>query len=323
MISVTPSPVALQLGPIAIPWYGLGYAAAIALAVWLTQREARHRGLDPRMVGDGIFFVVILGLIGARLYHVIDQWSFYSQDPLRIVLPPYSGLGLYGGVLGGLLALLIFTRRRGMPLLPWADAAVPALLLGQAIARWGNFFNQELYGPPTTLPWAISIECQYRVAAYLCPGDPRLPAGATGLPFETTGFHPLFLYESMASLVGGLLALWLGHRFAGRLRDGDLVAFWFIWYGAVRTALEPLREGYNWTFFGVPVAILIGVAAVIGGLLFLAWRHSRPGPSAAEAARERRQAAEQATTEAATEDAIPPDRPPPGTHEEHPADSVT
>jgi phosphatidylglycerol:prolipoprotein diacylglycerol transferase len=275
VITITPDPVAVQLGPISVPWYGLGYAAAIALGVWLTQREARRRRLDPQLVADGILLVVALGLIGARLYHVIDQWAVYSQDPLRIILPPYSGLGLYGGVIGGIVALLIYARRRGQPFLAWGDAAVPALLLGQAIARWGNFFNQELYGPPTDLPWGIAIECQYRVAA-------AYPCGS--YPVESTGFHPLFFYESAANLVGALFAIWLARRFSHRLRDGDLMAFWFIWYGAVRTALEPLRSAYDWTFFGVPVAMIIGIAAVLGGILFLVLRHRRPGPSAAESA---------------------------------------
>jgi phosphatidylglycerol---prolipoprotein diacylglyceryl transferase len=293
VIRVTPDPVALQLGPLSIPWYGLGYAAAIAIGVWLTQREARRRGLDGRLVADGVLWVVLAGLIGARLYHVIDQWSVYSQDPLRIVLPPYSGLGIYGGIVGGLLALIVFTRRRGQPLLPWADAAVPALFIGQAVARWGNFFNQELYGPPTDLPWGIAIDCAHRVAGY----------GCDRFPFESTGFHPLFLYESLGNLAGGLIALWLGHRFAHRLRDGDVMAFWFIWYGALRTLLEPFRGAYDWTFFGVPVAMIIGVAAVAGGLAFSAWLHRRPGPSAAEAAAARSGASEEAHEVVAEDDA--------------------
>lgn len=272
VIFVTPDPVAIQLGPISIPWYGLGYAAAIAAAVWLTQREARSRALEPGLVIDGILFVVLCGLVGARIYHVVDQWSFYSQDPLRIVLPPYSGLGLYGGVVGGLVGVWIFTRRRKQPFWRWADSAISSLLLGQAIARWGNFANQELYGPPTDLPWGIAIDCAHRVEAYAC----------ARYPFETTGFHPLFLYESVLSLVGAAIAYWAGRRFAHLLRDGDLLSFWLIWYGNVRTLLEPFREAYNWTFFGIPVAIIAGFAAVAFGVGTIWWRHRRPGPSTAE-----------------------------------------
>ncbi|MBA3779398.1 MAG: prolipoprotein diacylglyceryl transferase [Chloroflexi bacterium] len=270
MIALTPDPVAIQLGPLSVPWYGLGYAAAIVAAVWLGGREAELRGIPRRHISDGLVFVVLLGVIGARLYHVIDQWALYQSDPLRIILPPYSGLGLYGGIAGGLLGVYIYTRRHSLPYLRLTDALVPSVLLGQAIARWGNFFNQELYGPPTDLPWGIAIECQFRVPAYPCDG----------FPVGTTGFHPLFFYESMLNLAGALVALWIGRRLLGTVRDGDLTAFWFIWYGATRTALEPFREGYNWTFFGRPVATLIGIAAIVGGLIFIAMRHrqERGGP---------------------------------------------
>jgi phosphatidylglycerol:prolipoprotein diacylglycerol transferase len=272
LIPITPDPVALQIGPVSIPWYGLGYAAAIAAGVWLTQREARFRALDPGLVVDGVLVVVLVGLLGARLYHVIDQWSFYSRDPLRIVLPPYSGLGLYGGVAGGIVGVWLYSKRRGQPFWRWGDAAVSSLLLGQAIARWGNFANQELYGPPTDLPWGIAIGCLHRVAAYPC----------SAFPVESTGFHPLFLYESALDLLGAVVVFWAGRRLAHVLRDGDLVSFWFIWYGNVRTLLEPFRDAYNWTFFGVPVAILLGIAAVAIGLVTIWLRHRRPGPSSAE-----------------------------------------
>ena len=152
---------------------------------------------------------------------------------LAIVLPPYSGLGIYGGIAGGLVGLFLYSRRRGFPFLPWVDVLVPSLFIGQAIARWGNFFNQELYGPPTDLPWGIAIECVHRVAAYPC----------SQFPFETTGFVPLFFYEATLSLIGGLLALWIGRRFVDRLRPGDLFSFWLVWYGVVRAYLETYRAG--------------------------------------------------------------------------------
>jgi phosphatidylglycerol---prolipoprotein diacylglyceryl transferase len=275
VINLTPDPIAVHVGPIAISWYSVGYAAALLVAAWLVPREAERRGLDRRHFAQGIFLVVIFGIIGARLYHVIDQWAFYSHDPLRIVLPPYSGLGLYGGVFGGLLGLFIYLRRQGEPFLRWADACVPAVFIGQAIARWGNFANQELYGRPTDLPWGIAIDCQHRVVTA------AVDYSCTRLPFATTGFHPLFLYESALTLAGGLLALWLSRRHLARLRDGDLVAMWLVWYGAVRALLEPLREGYDWTFFGLPVAILVSLAAIAAGLLLFATRSRRSSSAAA------------------------------------------
>jgi phosphatidylglycerol---prolipoprotein diacylglyceryl transferase len=267
VINVTPSPVAFSLGPITVPWYGIGYVAALAVGSLIATREARRRGQDPEHVWNAVLFVFVLGIVGARLYHVIDQWgTLYAHDPIRVILPPYTGLAVYGGIVGGLIGVVLYTRRHGLRTWQWADIAVPALFFGQAIGRWGNFFNQELYGPPTSQPWGIAIQCQHRVAAYPC----------STYPFETTGFHPLFFYESALSLIGGLVALAIARRFADSLRDGDLVAFWLVWYGAVRSLLEPLRDGYNWTFFGVPVAILIGIGAIGGGIAWTWWRHRGP-----------------------------------------------
>ncbi|HMJ81084.1 MAG TPA: prolipoprotein diacylglyceryl transferase, partial [Candidatus Dormibacteraeota bacterium] len=217
-VVVIPFPI---FGQFALPWYGVGYAIAIALGVWLTARLAQRRGLDVRHVGDALLWVLVGGVVGARLYHVIDQWALYKDDLLRIVLPPYSGLALYGGVLGGMVGAWLYTRHAHQPFLRWVDTVIPALFFGQAIARWGNFFNQELYGPPTNLPWGIVIDCAHRVPAYSCD---LYPPG--------TAFHPLFFYESALSFMGGIVALVLITRFAARLRDGDLLAFWLIWYGA-------------------------------------------------------------------------------------------
>jgi phosphatidylglycerol:prolipoprotein diacylglycerol transferase len=267
MITWTPSPVVVQIGPISIPWYGVGYAIAIAVGVWLAGVEARRKGLDTSIIGDGLLWVVVAGIIGARLYHVIDQWPRYQNDLLAIVLPPYSGLGIYGGIAGGLVGLFLYSRRRGFPFLPWVDVLVPSLFIGQAIARWGNFFNQELYGPPTDLPWGIQIECVHRVAAYPC----------TEFPFETTGFVPLFFYEGTLSLIGGLLALWIGRRFVDRLRPGDLFSFWLVWYGVVRAYLETYRAGWNWAVDGIPVATAVSITIIVIGVATFLWRHRRRG----------------------------------------------
>ncbi|MGZ6260820.1 MAG: prolipoprotein diacylglyceryl transferase [Candidatus Limnocylindrales bacterium] len=260
---VIPFPI---IGQLALPWYGIGYAVAIGVGVWLTVRLARRQGLDVRHVGDALLWVLVGGVIGARLYHVIDQWALYKDDLPRIILPPYSGLALYGGVLGGLVGAWLYTRRHRQPFLPWMDVVVPALFFGQAIARFGNFANQELYGPPTDLPWGILIDCQHRVAAYSCD---LYPVG--------TGFHPLFFYEASLTFLGGLIALLLIARWRGR-RDGDLLAFWLIWYGAVRALLETFRLSYDFTFFGLPVAVLFGLGAISAGVLLLVLNHLRPAP---------------------------------------------
>ena len=261
MFDIPPDPIAFQLGPLSIGWYGLSYALGLAAAYLLLVWLARRAGEDPDVVGNGIIVVAVAALIGGRAYHVIDQWALYANDPIRIILPPYSGLGVYGGIVTGTLAAWWYARRRGVPFARWADIIAPSLFVMQAIGRWGNYFNQELYGPPTRLPWGIPIECVHRLEAYACPGVA-----------EATRFHPLFLYESVSGLVGAAFLVFLGFRFRSRLRPGDLLLIFFIWYGATRFVLESLRED-NWTFFGVPTAQLVSIGFIAAGVIGLLLRH--------------------------------------------------
>jgi len=201
---------------------------------------------------------------------VIHEWdALYRADPLKIILPPYAGLGLYGGVAGAAIAILIFVRWKRLPWRIALDVVIPGTLFAQGIARWGNFFNQELYGPPTNLPWGIAIDCAHRVAQYPCDA----------FPLGTTGFHPLFFYESALDIAGGLIALYLAMRFLSRVQPGDLAAFWGIWYGSTRSVLETFREGWNWTLGGLATAQIIGIVLVVIGIAWIAWNHragSRP-----------------------------------------------
>jgi phosphatidylglycerol:prolipoprotein diacylglycerol transferase len=265
MLDFVPDPIAFQLGPLPVYWYGIGYAIGLAVAYQILVRLARLAGENPVLVGNGMIVVAVAALIGGRAYHVIDQWALYKDDPLKIVLPPYTGLGVYGGIALGLVALVLYARRLDQSIWRWADIVAPALFAMQAVARWGNFFNQELYGPPTTLPWGIPIECVHRIADYPC----------AAFPFESTRFQPLFLYESLSGLLGAVFLIWLGFRLRKRLRVGDLALTFFIWYGVVRFALETLRHD-NWTFFGVPMAQIVSLLFIIPALAILIWRH-RPG----------------------------------------------
>ena len=270
MIDWTPQPIAFAMGPLAVHWYGIMYAIGLAVAFVVIEREARRRGLDTGLLANGFILIAFAALVGGRLYHVIDQWDrLYKNDLLAIVLPPYSGLGVYGGIATGFLAAVLYTRWKRQPFLGWADAAAPGLLVMQAVARWGNFFNQELYGPPTKLPWGIAIECANRTETWACP-----PVGTTPVDAH---FVPLFLYESLSGLVGAVVLLMLARRARG-LRPGDIVLLFFAWYGTTRFVLEPLRTN-NWTLDGIPTASIISAALVVGALLLLAWRH-RPGAAA-------------------------------------------
>jgi len=277
MLNFTPDEVAVQIGPIAVYWYGILYAVGLAAVYLLLTRLAVRAGRNPDHVGNGMIIVAIAAVIGGRLYHVIDQWALYQDNPASIFLPftteggfrwtGVAGLGVYGGIATGTLAAYLYTRRLREPFWAWADIIAPGLFLMQAIGRWGNFFNQELFGPPTNLPWGIPIDCDHRLGTpYPC---------ATFA--ETTTFHPLFLYESLSGLLGMIFLLWLGNRFRSRLRPGDLALAFFIWYGTVRFALETLRSD-NWTFFGVPTAMLISAVVVIGATAVLVYRHRGPAP---------------------------------------------
>lgn len=269
MLDFLPNPIAFQLGPLPVYWYGIGYAVGLAVAYQILVRLARRAGEDPEVVGNGMIVVAIAALIGGRLYHVIDQWALYQDDLARIVLPPYTGLGVYGGITTGLIAVILYTRWKRLPFWRWADIVAPALFAMQAVARWGNFFNQELYGPPTTLPWGIPIDCAHRIAAYACP------PGTDAAAVLAERFHPLFLYESLSGLIGAVVLIWIGFRLRSWLRPGDLALLFFAWYGVVRFALETLRQE-NWTFLGIPTAQIVSLLFIIPALAILIWRH-RPG----------------------------------------------
>jgi phosphatidylglycerol:prolipoprotein diacylglycerol transferase len=269
MIDFTPNPIAWSFGSLEIRWYGIAYIAAILVALLVLIHEARRRGERTDIIVDGLIVISAAALIGGRAYHVIDQWAYYSQHPANIVLPPYSGLGVYGGILAGLLVVVYLSRRWHVSLWRWGDIIVLAMLAAQTVGRWGNFMNQELYGPPTDLPWGIAIQCEYRVPEYACPAF----GGTTPVDAH---FHPLFLYESLLSLLGLFVLLWLWNRFTARKRyliAGDVGLLYFVWYGLERSLLEMLRGGWNWTFNGVAVAQIVGLGGAATAIVVLFIRH--------------------------------------------------
>ncbi len=272
MIDFTPGSVAVQLGPLPVYWYGIAYAVGLAVAYAVMVGQAKRLGVDPTPLGNGLIIVAVAALIGGRLYHVIDQFyacgpgqPCYSQDLLKIVLPPYSGLGVYGGLVTGTIAAILYLRRQHLDFWAYADVVAPGLFTMQAIGRWGNFFNQELYGPPTNGPLGIAIDCAHRVAPYTCDA----------YPLATTHFQPLFLYESISGILGAAALIWLARRRPGWYRPGDLLMIFFIWYAVVRFLLENLRTG-NWVVEGIPTAQLFSIVFVLVATAVLLYRHRKP-----------------------------------------------
>jgi prolipoprotein diacylglyceryl transferase len=221
-----PSPVIFEVGPIALSYHGLFIALGIAVGTWLTARELARRGYDGALALGSLYFVVPLGFVGARLYHVLTEYHRYTRNPFPKVLEGWEGgLGIYGAVAGGFLGLLLFSWYRSISPLAFADAAAPGLVLGQAIGRWGNYFNQELFGRPSDLPWAIGIAPENRPTEFA----------------DATSFHPTFLYEAMWDVLVCLALLWVARRFSERLKDGDVFVLYVSLYSVGRFLIETLR----------------------------------------------------------------------------------
>jgi len=219
-------------------FYGMILMAGAVAAAYLARRMLRRMGRDPEIVWDGLLWALIFGVIGARLYHVFTpsqgmlalgyDTRYYLTHPIDILTTWRGGLGMPGALLGGVFGLYLFARRRKLNLLVLLDAAAPGVALAQAIGRWGNFVNQELYGPPTDLPWGIPIRPENRLPGYEA--------------FER--FHPLFLYESIWNLASMFFLLWIWRRFRSRLMTGDLFLIYLITYPVGRFFLEFIRLDY-------------------------------------------------------------------------------
>ncbi len=233
-------------------------AAGLMVGAYVAIIEARRLKEDTAHVYNILLLALPLALIGARTYHVVDEWNqIYKHDVWRIFLINEGGIGIFGAIAGSILAVVIYTRWKKLNLWRWLDIGAPGLIVGQAIGRWGNFFNEELYGTPSNLPWAISI-----------PPDKRI-LGYEGF----SEFHPLFLYESLLNFIALGALLYIGRRYADRLKTGDIVLLYGVFYGAIRLGLENLRIG-NWTIGGeLPTATVFSIAAVVGCGGALVYRH--------------------------------------------------
>ena len=193
----SPGAVLIQLGPLSIRWYGLLMASAIAIGFWLAYREAQAEDLPADDLLTVAQWAVLAGLVGARIYEVIFSWDYYGQYPAKIIAVWEGGLAIHGGLILGPIVGIWLARRKRLPILRCLDVVSPSIVLGQAIGRWGNFFNEEAFGRPTDLPWKLYISPPHRPPDY----------GA----FEY--FHPTFLYESLWDLAVFLaLVIWLRPR---------------------------------------------------------------------------------------------------------------
>jgi phosphatidylglycerol---prolipoprotein diacylglyceryl transferase len=260
----------LTIGPLEIRFYSLSILTGLIMGVVLARMDASRRGEDPDHVLNIAVLGAIMGIIGARLYHVFDQdvWPQYRANPETIFYVWRGGIGIFGAFAGAVTALLLYVRLKGLTTLRWMDIGAPSFLLGQAIGRWGNFFNQELFGRPTDLPWGITI-----------PEARVLAEAPQYLGFDT--FHPLFLYESLLSFLGVAVMVFVARRFGNWLRSGDIFLIYLIWYPAERFALEFLRAS-KWEQGGLPMAQWISGTLIVVAIGVMVWNHLRAAPAAGD-----------------------------------------
>lgn len=244
-----------QLGPLAIHAYALCILAGIFVAIWTTERRWVARGGVKGQIADVALWAVPAGIVGARLYHVMTDWTtYFGADGLGFIAALkiwQGGLGIWGGVAGGALGAWYACRRYGLLLPPLGDALAPGLAVAQAIGRWGNWFNQELFGEPTTVPWGLQIDQQYR------------PDGFE--QYET--FHPTFLYESLWCLGVAAVVVWADRRF--QMGHGRVFALYVALYTLGRFFWEILRIDDATLIFGVRVNVFTSVLVGGGALIYL------------------------------------------------------
>jgi phosphatidylglycerol:prolipoprotein diacylglycerol transferase len=262
----SPGPTLIDLGPLTIRWYGFLIASAILIGVSLSMYLAKRRNVNPDLIADLSVWLVVAAIPCARLYYVAFEWERYAQRPEDIVAIWQGGIAIHGAILGGILAALIFSGLNKTSVWLLADLVAPSLILGQAIGRWGNFFNSEAFGSPTDLPWKLYIPPQQRPSEYI----------------NYDYFHPTFLYESLWDLLVFGLLMTLFFRDLNRkphLKVGTLALVYAIAYSAGRVWIEGFRTD-SLMLGPIRVAQLVSLGAIALGLIGLAWLYlaKRPLP---------------------------------------------
>jgi phosphatidylglycerol:prolipoprotein diacylglycerol transferase len=256
----SPGPILVQIGAFSLRWYGLLIAIAVILGITLSRQLARLRHLDPELITDLSFWLVLFAIPAARLYYVLFEWGYYRQHPGEIIAIWQGGIAIHGAVLGGIAAALLFARMNRISFWQLADVVAPSLILGQAIGRWGNFFNSEAFGRPTNLPWKLYIPPAQRPAGYEA----------------FSHFHPTFLYESLWNL--GVFALLMGVfiwglRHPQRLKTGTLFCLYWVGYSAGRFWIEGLRMD-SLMLGPLRIAQIISLTGIILGVSGLIWLYA-------------------------------------------------
>jgi phosphatidylglycerol:prolipoprotein diacylglycerol transferase len=249
----------VELGPFELRWYALFIICGIIAGMLVARSVARWRGQNEAFLLDSVPIVILFAVVGARLYYILLEWSHFRDYPGEIISIQMRGLTIHGALVGGVLAFWYLCRIHGEPFFKWADTVIVGVPVGQAIGRLGNWANQEAFGRPTDLPWAVTIDRANRPETYL----------------DISGFHPTFLYEALCSLAIAAALYWLIRKHAARVewRDGYALASYLVLYGIVRFAIESLRT--DSLYIGPwPAAWWLSLALMAAGaaLSLVRWR---------------------------------------------------
>lgn len=277
LLFTSPGPLVFQLGPLSVRWYGLLIAVAVLAGLTLATRLGRQRGIEPVLIADLLPLLVLGAVIGARIYYVLLEWRQYEDNWLEALAIWRGGIAIHGALIGGSLTTVLYCRWRRQPFWPLLDVLMPAVALGQAIGRWGNFFNSEAFGVPTDLPWKLRIPLANRPTEFLDQAD----------------FHPTFLYESLWNVGVCVLLLVLfrqGQKGRISLPAGSLSCIYLMAYSAGRVWIEGLRIDPLCLFSqppfcegGLRMAQVVSLLLIVLGGLGLWWLYGRqrslPDPS--------------------------------------------
>ncbi|AVL76524.1 MULTISPECIES: prolipoprotein diacylglyceryl transferase [Staphylococcus] len=250
-------PIAFELGPISVHWYGIIIAAGILLGYFIAQESVKHIGFDKDILIDIIFWSAIFGFIAARIYFVIFQWPYYAQHPIEIPMIWYGGIAIHGGLIGGFITGIFVCKQKNINPFQIGDVIAPSLILGQGIGRWGNFMNHEAHGGPVSKSFLENIHIPDFII--------------DNMYIDGQYYQPTFLYESIWDILGFVILISLRKH----LRIGDTFALYLIWYSIGRFFVEGLRTDSLMLTGDIRVAQLMSVVLIVAGIVLMIVRRMK------------------------------------------------